>query len=270
MKRLLAALSFFTRMPFWKLADLNKSHYQNLVTFWPLAGWLTGGTMMIVFALSVLLLPISIAIILAFLSRVFLTGALHEDGFADFFDGFGGGKDRESILSIMKDSHNGTYGQLSLVLYFLLLYNVVESYIMIQQTTFTNGCFAVGTADFISMLKLATIFISADSFAKWTASNVINILPYARSEQQAKNKLLYNKMTLAERIFSFICGILPSILFLPFKNFIVPMLASSIVTMLLIFFFYKKINGYTGDCCGALFIISELTFYISSLILIYN
>src|SRR5574344_2931621 len=53
-----------------------------------------------------------------------LTGALHEDGFADFCDGFGGGTDRGKILVIMKDSHIGTYGVIGLVLYFLLLWNV--------------------------------------------------------------------------------------------------------------------------------------------------
>ena len=38
-----------------------------------------------------------------------ITGCLHEDGLADFFDGFGGGTSREGILVIMKDSHIGSY-----------------------------------------------------------------------------------------------------------------------------------------------------------------
>ena len=40
-------------------------------------------------------LPFSIAILAAIAARLLVTGALHEDGLADFFDGFGGGgKDR--------------------------------------------------------------------------------------------------------------------------------------------------------------------------------
>ena len=50
------------------------------------------------------------SVILALISRILVTGALHEDGLADFFDGMGGGKDREGILRIMKDSHIGSYG----------------------------------------------------------------------------------------------------------------------------------------------------------------
>jgi len=47
---------------------------------------------------------ISMAATLAF------TGAFHEDGLADTFDGIGGGKDRAQSLEIMKDSRLGTYG----------------------------------------------------------------------------------------------------------------------------------------------------------------
>lgn len=45
----------------------------------------------------------------------------------DFFDGFGGGTSRERILSIMKDSHIGSYGVIGLILYFALLYTLLSS-----------------------------------------------------------------------------------------------------------------------------------------------
>jgi len=47
-----------------------------------------------------------------------LTGALHDDGLSDTADGLGGGKDRESALSIMRDSRIGSYGAVSLILSF--------------------------------------------------------------------------------------------------------------------------------------------------------
>ena len=47
------------------------------------------------------------------IARLLITGCLHEDGLADFFDGFGGGTSRERILVIMKDSHIGSYGAVS-------------------------------------------------------------------------------------------------------------------------------------------------------------
>ena len=62
-------------------------------------------------------LPYLVAVLLAVVVRLLVTGALHEDGLADFLDGFGGGgHDRERILTIMKDSHIGTYGVLGLII----------------------------------------------------------------------------------------------------------------------------------------------------------
>ena len=104
--RLWAALIFFTRLPFWRIYQPPKEAYQGVVEFWPLAGWLTAGVMASVLYGASMVFNYEIAIVLAIVSRLLLTGALHEDGLADFFDGFGGGgRDRQRILDIMKDSH---------------------------------------------------------------------------------------------------------------------------------------------------------------------
>src|SRR6476619_5115272 len=57
-----------------------------------------------------------VAALLAVAAGLLATGALHEDGFADTADGFGGGGDRERKLAIMHDSAHGTYGVVALVL----------------------------------------------------------------------------------------------------------------------------------------------------------
>jgi adenosylcobinamide-GDP ribazoletransferase len=56
------------------------------------------------------------SVLLALVAAGLLTGALHEDGFADTADGFGGGRDRDEKLAIMRDSQQGTYGILALIL----------------------------------------------------------------------------------------------------------------------------------------------------------
>lgn len=56
----------------------------------------------------------TIAALLAVATSIAITGALHEDGLADTFDGFGGGWSVEKRLAIMKDSRIGTYGALAL------------------------------------------------------------------------------------------------------------------------------------------------------------
>ena len=61
-------------------------------------------------------LPVGAAALLAVAAGIAATGALHEDGLADTADGFGGGRDRERKLAIMRDSAHGTYGIVALVL----------------------------------------------------------------------------------------------------------------------------------------------------------
>jgi adenosylcobinamide-GDP ribazoletransferase len=56
-----------------------------------------------------------VAAALAVLAAIALTGAFHEDGLADTADGFGGGRDRDTKLAIMRDSRQGSFGILALV-----------------------------------------------------------------------------------------------------------------------------------------------------------
>ena len=86
---LLAAFIFFTRLPFWRLKEVPSECFKHVVPYWPWVGWLTGGLMAMVLGLGSQVMPLSLAWILAIVTRLLVTGALHEDGLADFFDGFG-------------------------------------------------------------------------------------------------------------------------------------------------------------------------------------
>lgn len=59
---------------------------------------------------------IAVAALLAVAAGIVLTGALHEDGLADTADGFGGGNGRDDKLAIMRDSRQGSFGVVALVL----------------------------------------------------------------------------------------------------------------------------------------------------------
>ena len=43
--KILAALIFFTRLPFWRIKEVPAKYFKRIVPYWPLAGWLTGGIM---------------------------------------------------------------------------------------------------------------------------------------------------------------------------------------------------------------------------------
>lgn len=240
MKQILAALIFFTRLPFWRLGDVPAEMYRNVVRYWPFVGWLTGGIMAGVFYLASFMLPVSCAAVLALVARLLVTGALHEDGLADFFDGFGGGTDRQRILAIMKDSHIGTYGVLALVVYYILLVCVISS-------------LPVGV--------VCCAMVACDSWSKFAASNIVNFLPYARTEQEAKNHTVYNKVSPRGVIAGCVGGALP-LLLLPWV-YQTAAIAPVVVAPLLFAYMKRKIRGYTGDCCGATFLICELSMWLA-------
>lgn len=244
--RVIAALMFFTRLPLWRLFHVNAGYFKRVVPLWPLTGWLTGGMMCGVFWLSSMVFPVPLSVLLAIASRLLLTGALHEDGFADFCDGFGGGTSRDRTLEIMKDSHIGTYGVIGLIIYYLTLLTAV--------TSLPAGI-------------IPSALLCGDVFCKFIASNIINVLPYARKEEEAKNKLTYSKMSILDFLLAIISG-MAALLLLPYPLLILSGIAPILTSLILFCWMKKRLNGYTGDCCGATFIIGELAFQMGLLLLV--
>jgi len=244
-----AALIFFTRLPFWRIYQPPQESYRAVVEFWPLAGWLTGGIMAATLYFGSMVFPYPVAVILAILVRLLVTGGLHEDGLADFCDGFGGGgNDRQRVLDIMKDSRIGTYGVLGLIVYFSLLF---------------------GSLSNLPRLDAALLILAADPFAKMLSSQLIQMMPYARKEEEAKARVVYRPISMASSIFLALQGLLP---ILPLVFWAPGLLYRwellMFIPCLVMYFLYLKIlrtlRGYTGDCCGALFLLVELSVYLTA------
>jgi adenosylcobinamide-GDP ribazoletransferase len=170
-----------------------------------------------------------------------LTGGLHEDGLGDFFDGFGGGRTKEDVLRIMKDSHVGSYALIGMIFYYLLLINTVVS---------------------IPKEMTAIAIFTADPFSKMLTALMMNLLPYARTEQESKSKTLFEKLSPGRLITILLFGLLPMALLLEVK--LLGAILLPIATVGFLFFLSKKrIGGYTGDICGATALLCELSFYLS-------
>ncbi len=243
--RIWAALIFFTRLPFWRLHQPPKACYQTVVEHWPLAGWLTGGVMAATLYGASMVLPYQVAVLAAIAMRLLVTGALHEDGLADFLDGFGGGgNNRQRILDIMKDSHIGTYGVIGLILYLLLLF----------------ACLSAMPPEMAALSILAT-----DPYAKMLTAQLVSMMPYARREEEAKAKVVYRKISLASGISLAVQGLLPIGLFVWYTG--VAWETLIFIPALVMYFLYlliwRKLHGYTGDCCGAVCLLVELSVYLT-------
>ena len=239
-----AAFIFFTRLPLWRWHEPPQACYKSVVEHWPLTGWLTGGLMAATLWIGSHYLPYLIAVLLAIVVRLLVTGALHEDGLADFLDGFGGGgHDRERILVIMKDSHIGTYGVLGLIIYEMLLVVALYS---------------------LPPTLAALTILAADPYAKMVTAQLIMMMPYARKEEEAKNKTVYRKMDWKAGVFLAIQGLLPMVGYLWWTGIRWELLIflPCLVMYLLYLLIWNRLRGYTGDCCGAVCLLVELTVYL--------
>ena len=242
--RIWASLIFFTRLPFWRLHQPPQECYKTVVEHWPLTGWITGGAMAATIYFGSMVLPYPVVIILAIVVRLLITGALHEDGLADFLDGFGGGgNNRQRILDIMKDSHIGTYGVLGLIIYELLLAAALLS---------------------MNSEMAALAVLAADPYAKMVTAQLIQMMPYARREEEAKAKTIYRKPDWKAGISLAIQGLLPMVLFLYLTGLPWEMVIflPCIVMYFLYLLIWRKLHGYTGDCCGAVCLLVELAVYL--------
>ncbi|MBO6957023.1 MAG: adenosylcobinamide-GDP ribazoletransferase, partial [Rhizobiales bacterium] len=113
-------LRFATRLPLPELAREVEDPIVSADRFAPAfatSGVVVGGLggLIAILAVTVGVTPL-LAALIATTAMVLVTGALHEDGLADCADGFGGGRDRDRKLEIMRDSAIGTYGVLALIL----------------------------------------------------------------------------------------------------------------------------------------------------------
>lgn len=108
------AWGFFTRLP-GGLHTESRAALTSAFRAAPVVGAVVGLVGGGVYAGASLALPALVAGLLAVAAQLLATGAFHEDGWADFWDGLGGAS-REKRLAIMRDSRVGTFGAAALIL----------------------------------------------------------------------------------------------------------------------------------------------------------
>ncbi|SEE42265.1 cobalamin-5'-phosphate synthase [Tenacibaculum sp. MAR_2010_89] len=241
----LTAVLFFTRIPCPKWVDHSPEILNKSSRYFSLVGILVGSIASLSYFITSFLFTQDIAIILSMITSIWITGAFHEDGFADVCDGFGGGWTKERILMIMKDSRLGTFGVSGLIfilaLKFLALYHLQDL-----------------------SINLIIVIISGHSISRFIATLLLYTHEYVRDIDSSKVKPTTQQMSTKSLIISGVFGVLPLLFFQ--KNIIFLALLPLLVTFLYMGHFFKKwIGGQTGDCAGALQQISEVIFYLSIL-----
>jgi adenosylcobinamide-GDP ribazoletransferase len=235
----LIALGFLTRIPIPRAVAFSAENLNAAARYFPLVGLLVGAFAALIYGVAILLWPPSLAILLSMGATILLTGAFHEDGWADSCDGFGGGWDRERILAIMKDSRIGIYGALGLGLMLAL------KFAALQQLSGTH--------------ILAALLIG-HAWSRLLATSYLFDLPYARTTdskvEAVAAPLSNNSLRIA------VLSALPLIFLISLTQTL------WIIAVLLVWrwsfgrYCQRRIGGYTGDCLGAAQQVAELLIYL--------
>lgn len=245
------ALMFYTRIPCPKWVDHSEEYINKSTRYFPLMGWIVGGAAATTLIGGSILFSIPVAVILSIMMSVLITGAFHEDGFADVCDGFGGGWTREKILDIMKDSRIGAYGMIGMTLLLLLkLFLTVEIMLFVED----------------KWLLLLLIIISSHSISRLIASTFIATHQYVREADTSKVKPVSKAFPTSSIFTSAIFGLLPFAGLILLEKSLLLSLALILPLLGKVYlgrYFNKWIGGYTGDCLGAAQQITEVLFLAS-------
>ena len=112
-------------------------------------------------------------------------------------------------------------------------------------------------------LDAALTIIACDPYAKMLSAQLIQMMPYARTEDTAKNHVVYRKFNVAAGISLAVQGLLPIGVFIYIMyahvDWQLLIFIPAFVMYLLYLLIWRRLRGYTGDCCGALFLLIELS-----------
>ena len=242
----LLAVQFMTRLPIASDKLYSPERLNAAARYYPLVGLLVGAISAASFWGLQFVFPIAVAVLLSVAIGLLVTGAFHEDGLADTFDGLGGGHTREQALTIMKDSRLGTYGTLALVIV-----------LAIKVTT-------------LSALPLAHIIVAlVAAHGLSRLSSVIAILTSQYARETGTAKPVASGLSLVGAVVATTIGaatLIGSAVFVPLTALgwaCAGLVLGHIGIRLL---YERKLGGYTGDTLGAVQQISELGFYLGWLV----
>ena len=228
MKGFVTALQFLTIIRISKNHELTEEELGSSMAWFPLVGLVIGLILAGVRSILVLILPLFLADVLVIATLVIVAGALHLDGFADTIDGLAGGKDRERILAIMKDSRIGSFAVAGLTL--LLLLKVFA---------------LTGVPEDVKIRTLIVMPV----LGRWSTVQLASFFSYARSGSGtalAFTRFAGRKEYLVSTFIT--AAILTG--FFQLRGLAVMLLVAA-ATLFIGFFFKRRIGGVTGDIMGA-------------------
>lgn len=238
LRSLVYAVQFLTCIPVSLREAPSAADLRWAAAYYSVVGLLIGLGAVAVYKGAAALLPASVVIVLVLLFFVVVTGALHDDGLADWADGFIGARERDRVLEIMRDSRIGTFGTLAVIFALLLKYTLLTS---------------------LGERALVGALIMVPGLSRWL------VLPLAIAAGPARPDGLGSVFAAQLGAAQVLLAAIPVLLvgaWLFEVSFVA--LAAGAAGAVALFGWYcrSRIGGVTGDCLGAAIQIAELTTYL--------
>ncbi len=237
------ACSFLTRLPTPPRLRFETELLNASARYFALVGVLVGTLAGGIFLLASTVFPQSLAILLSMAGSILITGAFHEDGFADCCDGFGGGWEKSQILSIMKDSRLGTYGVVGIVLLLAIKFSTLNA---------------------LPPELVFSALLLAHGWSRLLASSYIVDFDYVQEDSQSKVKPLAKQLALPAWLFSLLT-VMPLVIFFPWGQLLLVVLMLFLLRFLYGRYLQHRLGGYVGDCLGAAQQLAEVLIYLTLL-----
>jgi adenosylcobinamide-GDP ribazoletransferase len=248
----LVAVQFYSRIPVtgrlagwmgWDDACLGRA-----TRYFPLVGLVVALGQSLAYVAASIVLPHPIAVLLALVAGLLLTGAFHEHGFADFCDGFGGATNRERTLAIMRDSRVGAYGAIGVGTLLLLRFETL----------------AHVDTDWIVVTLLC-----AAAFSRGCSALVMASLRYARDDADAKAKPVAEHVSGLDAALAVAFAATPAVVLTMWIGDPTPVAVAASLALLATArirrMMARRLGGYTGDGLGAVQQVAELAFLLGML-----
>ena len=233
----LVALQFLTRLSFFRLPQ-SAIHvaWSDSLVWYPAVGLVIGLILWVVGAVLVATTSLFLAATLVLVVWVAITGALHLDGVADCADAWVGGLgDRQKVLRILKDPRCGSMAVVSLIL--LLLTKLAALQLLLAAPRWWE----IVVIPLVARSLVPLAFLTSDYIS-------VSGLGSGLAEGLSPRRVYVVLVTV-------ILGLKFS---LPWQHLVLLALVTTFIFMSWRRACYRRLNGFNGDCAGALVELTEV------------
>ena len=231
-KHFLSAIQLLTIIPL--RISFDRDQLEKSVLYFVPVGFLIGAILLGSHWISKSHLHPAVLSSFLLLIWIFITGAIHLDGFVDTMDGLYAGRTAEGRLKIMHDTTAGSIGVVSVIILLLMKFSLLYSN---------------------NPPGIWQVLLITPAWSRWGMALACCLFPYAKEE--GKGKIFVEGARKWYILPQGIVLVILSLFLLGWKTFYIPILLSLFIYLFGLLL-RRKIGGITGDTIGAMNEIGEV------------